>query len=316
MRLPDFFVIGAAKAGTTSLYALLDRHPGIFMPRVKEPEFFARDDLYAQGIESYAGKFTEARPDQIVGEASTIYSLAPFFPSTARRIHQHVPDARLIYVMRQPVDRAYSFYVQILKNYQNVTRDYAVHRSFEDFVLPERHARAAPREKVFSKVNDHLPDLPDLCLAGSDYVAQIESYLAYFPRRNMLFLTFEDFVRDRRAALRQITDFIGAEPLADGVFDEKGVTTNVSKAHFAALNEAASLQGFRRKAGPLWGLRQMLPRGVRRNLRRSLANIGQPEHEPPRMQPATRSLLSARFLPQIDRLSELTGLEFERWRQQ
>jgi hypothetical protein len=315
MRLPDFFVIGAAKAGTTSLYALLDRHPGIFMPEIKEPEFFARDDLYGQGIEGYAEKFAAARADQIVGEASTIYSLAPFFPKTAERIHRHVPDAKLIYVMRQPVERAYSFYVQILKNYQNVTRDYAVHRSFEDFILPERHARAAPRDKAFSRVNDHLPDMPDLCLAGSDYVAQIESYLAYFPRRNMLFLTFEDFVRDRRAALRQITDFLGAEPLADQVFDEKGVTTNISRAHFAALQEAASLQGFRRKAGPLWGLRQMLPRGLRRNLRRNLAGMGRPEHEPPKMQPETRSLLSQRFLPQIARLSELTGLEFEGWRQ-
>ena len=77
MRLPDFVLIGAAKAGTTSLYALLDRHPDIFMPKVKEPEFFARDDRYAEGIESYAAAFAAAAPGQIAGEASTIHSLSP-----------------------------------------------------------------------------------------------------------------------------------------------------------------------------------------------------------------------------------------------
>ena len=72
MSLPDFFIIGAAKAGTTSLFALLERHPDIFMSTPKEPEFFARDDLYSKGLESYADLFEQALPGQILGEASTI----------------------------------------------------------------------------------------------------------------------------------------------------------------------------------------------------------------------------------------------------
>ena len=64
MRLPDFFIIGAAKAGTTSLYALLARHPDFALPRAKEPEFFARDELYAAGIESYAARYDAVGPGQ------------------------------------------------------------------------------------------------------------------------------------------------------------------------------------------------------------------------------------------------------------
>ena len=93
MTLPDFIIIGAAKAGTTSLYAMLDRHPDIFMPRQKEPEFFARDDLYAQGLDSYAENFAGAKPGQVVGEASTLYSLSPLFGQTAARIKEHLPES-------------------------------------------------------------------------------------------------------------------------------------------------------------------------------------------------------------------------------
>jgi hypothetical protein len=316
MTLPSFFVIGAAKAGTTSLYALLDRHPDIFMPEIKEPEFFARDDLYARGITEYEAKFDAAKPGQVVGEASTIYTLAPLFPKTAERVRAHVPDAKLIYVMRQPVDRAYSFYVQIVKTYQNGTRDYAVHRSFEEFTDPAAHARAAPRAQAISPINDHLPDVPELCLAGSDYLAQIEAWLEHFPREAMLFLKFEDFVRDRRGTTRKVTDFLGLDPLADAVFDEASVTRNISKTHFDKLEQTARLQGLNRRFGPVWGLRQLLPVSLRRRLRdRALKRVPRTAvHEPPAMKPQTRAALQARFSGQFDRLEKLTGLSFDDWR--
>ncbi len=315
MRLPDFVVIGAAKAGTTSLHALLDRHPDIFMPRVKEPEFFARDDRYAEGLEHYATGFADARADQIVGEASTIYSLSPLFGQTAARMKAHLPQAKLIYVMRAPVRRAYSYYVQILKNYQNVTGDRAVHRSFEEFVLPEHHAQAAPRDKAFSTANAHLPDVPELCLAGSEYVQQIAAYRAHFDADRFLFLKFEDFVADRAAALRQVTDFLGLPPLADAVFEEDAVTRNVSEAHFSALEETVALDGMRARAGPLWALRQAVPAPLRALLRRqALRRSPAPTtHIPPPMQAETRALLQARFRQQIPELARLTGLDFSDW---
>ena len=317
MRLPDFVVIGAAKAGTTSLYALLDRHPQIFMPEIKEPEFFARDDIYASGIEAYAQAYAQAEEGQIVGEASTIYSLSPFFPETAARMARHIPRAKLVYVLREPVGRAYSYYVQIIKNYQNVTGDPGVHRSFEAFIDPEFPRDAGARDKVFSRANAHLPDDAELCLAGSDYVHQIEAYLAHFPREQILFLKFEDFVQDRPAVLRQITDFLGVDPLASDVFDAEGVTQNVAADHFRDWGDRIAVDRMRDKAGAAWALRQLVPKGLRKSLKRRFLRQRGAEaaqtHVPDRMQPDTRTRLQARYAAQQARLRELTGLTFDEW---
>ena len=318
MALPDFFVIGAAKAGTTSLYALLDQHPDIFMPEVKEPEFFARDDLYdtGAGLKAYESTYDAAGPGQLIGEASTLYSLSPLFPQAAARIHAHVPQAKLIYVLREPVKRAYSFYQQIIKNYQNATRDYAVHRSFEEFVLPERHAQAGPRDKVFSAYNAHLPDVPELCLAGSDYLAQIEAYLVHFDRSQFLFLKFEDFVADRPAALARITEFLGLSSLPEAVIGKDEVPRNVSSAHFNKMGADARVQGLQKRLGPLWAFGTLLPTPLRRRLRAGMDHVpaATPAHLPSPMAAETRALLEARFAPQVDRLSEVTGLDLQSWK--
>ncbi len=318
LRLPDFVVIGAAKAGTTSLYALLDRHPDIFMPTVKEPEFFARDELYAKGLPSYAQAYEAAKPGQTVGEASTLYSLSPLFPDTASRIAQHIPHAKLVYVLREPVGRAYSYYVQIIKNYQNVTGDPSVNRTFESFIDPEFPRTPEARAHAMSQANAHLPDSPDLCVAGSDYVHQIETYLAHFPRTQILFLKFEDFVKDREGALRQITDFLELSPLDPSVFDEDGVTRNVAQAHFDSWSDRVYVDQMRSQSGPLWALRQALPKRLRMVLktwllRKKPGNASIETHIPPPMLPQTADLLYERFAAQRGRLVDLTGLEFKEW---
>jgi hypothetical protein len=315
MRLPDFVIIGAAKAGTTSLYALLDRHPEVYLPRIKEPEFFARDDRYANGIEAYAASFADARSDQIVGEASTIYSLSPLFGDTAVRMKKHLPQAKLIYVLREPVSRAYSYYVQILKNYQNITNDPVINRTFEEFILPEARNEAAPRGKVFSHINAHLPDVPELCLAGSEYVQQIEAYLAHYDCEQILFLRFEDFVADRPATLRKITDFLGVDPLDEEVFDDAAVTKNVSKDHFQALEQQVALERLRGRSAGIWHLRKLLPKGLRDMLKTRVAGSASKDtvHAPQPMKPETKALLKTRFAAQKDRLRALTGLTFEDW---
>ncbi|SDK93588.1 hypothetical protein [Aliiruegeria lutimaris] len=86
MHFPDFFIVGAAKAGTTSLTSQLKACPSVFMTTPKEPEFFARDDRFALGPEWYAARYAKAKPGQITGESSTIHSLAPYFPQAAQRI--------------------------------------------------------------------------------------------------------------------------------------------------------------------------------------------------------------------------------------
>lgn len=283
------------------------------MPEVKEPEFFARDDRYATGLDAYADGFAAAGPEQVVGEASTIYTLSPLFADTPARIKAHIPQAKIIYMLREPVGRAYSFYTQLVKNYQNVTGDLAVHRSFEEMIDPALHAKAAPRDKILSPANAHMPDTPELCLAGSEYVQQIDSYLAHFAPEQCLFLKFEDFVRDRPATLRRITDFIGVAPLEAAVFDNEDSTQNVSAEHFKALSQQMGVAQARAKAGPLWALRKLVPASLRAALKARLRGRGAEAIRPAPMTPATRAMLAARFGAQLPALEAQTGLSFEDW---
>jgi len=110
-RLPDFLIIGAMKSATSTIYEQLSRQPGIFMPRVKEPNFFSDDEQYSRGLDWYESQFDEAQASDILGEASTHYTKLPTYPETVARMRKHLDLPRLIYVMRHPVDRLISQYV-------------------------------------------------------------------------------------------------------------------------------------------------------------------------------------------------------------
>ncbi|HEX9660552.1 MAG TPA: sulfotransferase [Rhodothermales bacterium] len=129
MRLPDFLVVGAAKSGTTSLYHLLRQHPDVFMSAVKEPGFFAlknRDlqfngpgDMNAIGrcsvnsLETYTALFDEAGSGVAAGEASNIYLYSPEAPPA---IKAAIPNVKLIAMLRDPVERAFSAYLMMLRD--------------------------------------------------------------------------------------------------------------------------------------------------------------------------------------------------------
>lgn len=207
MRLPDFLIIGAAKSGTTTLYEYLCRHPQVFMSTPKEPEFFARDENYARGIEWYSSLFDNAKPDQICGEASTIYTRSPQFPHAAARIAQHLPQAKLIYVMRHPVDRAYSHYVQRIKTAQNKQKTLEIQETFEDRIH---------RESFF--------------LDSSNYILQIEQYLPFFPKESFLFLLMEDLIFDLPATLAKVCEFLEIDHTLD-LIQGVPITANQAKIH-------------------------------------------------------------------------------------
>ena len=110
-RLPSFIIIGAMKSATSTLYEQLSRQPGIFLPQLKEPNFFSDDQQYARGMDWYASLFNEARPSDILGEASTHYTKLPTYPQTVARMRDWLDQPRLIYVMRHPIDRMISQYI-------------------------------------------------------------------------------------------------------------------------------------------------------------------------------------------------------------
>ncbi|MEM1066055.1 MAG: sulfotransferase domain-containing protein [Pseudomonadota bacterium] len=111
MRLPDFLIIGAMKSGTTTLYAQLAAQNGVFMPALKEPNFFSDNAVYSQGLGWYTGLFQDAPEGACLGEASTHYTKLPTYPETVARLANVLPSPKLVYVLRDPVRRAVSQYL-------------------------------------------------------------------------------------------------------------------------------------------------------------------------------------------------------------
>jgi len=108
--------------------------------------------VYKQGIDWYGGLYAKATKNQICGEASTLYSLIANFPETVSRMDKEQANVKIIFVLRNPVDRAYSYYIQILKNYQNSTKYFSINRTFEECIFPEKN----PNRKERSLFLHHL----------------------------------------------------------------------------------------------------------------------------------------------------------------
>ena len=181
-RLPTFLVVGAMKAGTTSLYHYLRSHPQIFMPDVKEPMFFDPRHNWRRGLGWYAGLFLGAGPDHVaVGEASTSYTKYPLVQGVPARIASVLPDVRLIYVLRHPIERMRSHYL------------YAVSRGRE----------RRPIERALVE-DPHYLDV-------SRYATQLEQYLPYFGPDRFLLLDSRDLAERRIETLRRVFRFLGVD---------------------------------------------------------------------------------------------------------
>jgi len=195
-RWPDFFIIGAAKAGTTTLQDYLARHPSLWMssakdPRCKEPRFFdphAESELRDPNF--YHWLFDGASEDQLCGEASTPYSEWPRVSDVPRSIHSVIPHARFIYLLREPLGRCHSHYVQ--RHSRQVLREQSRRLTFEEYLALD-------------------PSIAD----ASDYASQIQRYLEYFPKESLLLLTFERLVKEPEWTLQRVFDFLGVEDLSE-----------------------------------------------------------------------------------------------------
>jgi hypothetical protein len=109
-RLPNLFIIGAMKSGTSSLHEYLGEHPDIFMSSLKEPQYFSNKKNYGENREEYRALFKEAGNAKYAGESSTNYTKLPVYPDVARRLFEFNPEGKLIYLMREPFERALSHY--------------------------------------------------------------------------------------------------------------------------------------------------------------------------------------------------------------
>jgi hypothetical protein len=201
--LPDFLVLGAQKAGTTALYEYLRRHPQITGPSWKEVSFFDRH--WARGERWYRGNFPNlARTrEKLVGEASPSYVFHPLAP---QRVQEVVPDARLIVLVRNPVDRALSQY----------NHEAALGREplpFEEALDAEEERLRGEQERMAADPRYFSREWwSHTYQARGRYAEQLERWLAVFPREQLLILPTDDLGSDPAQAHAQVLEFLGASP--------------------------------------------------------------------------------------------------------
>lgn len=298
--LPTFLVIGAAKSGTTSLYHLLRQHPDVFMPAVKEPRFFAYVDdppeMVGPGDEEsntkagavyswddYCALFAGADGAAAIGEASVNYLYSETAP---HRIAERVPDAHLVAVLRNPIERAYSHYLHLLRSGREP------HRDFRKALEAEESRRREGWEWSW-----HYTEM-------GFYHKQLRRYLEYFDRDQITIYLFDDFKEDNIAVTQDIYRTIGVEdtfvPDASLMHAKTGVPVSDWFQNFLLTPE----HPVRRAT------RLVLPQSVRDWLFKALqnANLSKPE-----MDPDVRKDLIELYEEEVARLEDLLDRDLSHW---
>jgi hypothetical protein len=295
---PQFLIIGAARSGTTALYQYLAEHPGLFLTDPKEPHYFALagttpaftgpgdrqtiNRLAVTDRDAYRDLYRTARPDQLRGEASvsTLYH-----PAAIPRVRDEAPDARLICVLRDPVDRAFSAYGFMR------TRGWEPCETFEEALSDEQRRIDAGWHHIWHYA------------AMSRYGEQVQRVLDAFPSEQLLVLRHEDLAADPDPVLRRVYGFLGVPPVEHTTRPDPH-RSGEPRSRF--LGRVVSTHHPVKKL-----LSPVLPAGLRRRLRRQIVrrNIVRTTYRD-----ETRRALVQTFRPDLELLGRLTGLDVAAWR--
>ena len=301
MTLPDFLVIGAGRAGTTSVYHYLHQHPEIFMSPIKETNFFAylahEKKLEKSGrppgfpirsFKAYEKLFEQGRRSRAIGEASPCYLT---YGGTAQCIRRHLPEVRLIAILRNPVERAYS-------NFLFHTRDRRETRTFE---------RAIEDELSSSGPGD-LEWGPRRYVRVGYYHRSLKLYFKLFPRERIAVFLFDELRRDPVDLLRRFFVFLDVKPSFC-----PDVRTVYNK---SGIQKSRLIRLILRKQPIKTRIRRSLPRPLQKRavglveaLRRHNLQAAPPMRE------ETRRSLAARYRSDIEQLAELIDRDLSAWLQ-
>ncbi len=274
--LPNLLVIGAQKCGTSSLHRYLDLHPQIGMSRVKELDFFLEHRTWSRGAEWYADQFARSMP--VRGESSPNYTDLPLSEGVAARMAGVVSDARLVYMVRDPIERALSHWI---------------------------HARGLERED--RSADEALADPDSRYVRRSLYRTQLEPFVERFQRRQILIAEQADLLERRADTLRELFGWLDVDPSFISPEFEREWEVSAGKGRkFSLAYRASRLVGGK----DFWG---RVPARVRWRLERiAYGRIGDPV-EPPRLSDPVRERLIERLRPEVDWLREYSGRDFAAW---
>jgi hypothetical protein len=276
-RLPNVVIIGAMKAGTTSMHNYLDLHPDINVSVDKEARFF-QDPNLLDWVGIYQRNFTPGTP--VRAESTPFYAKSPVIPGVADRMAELVPDARIIYLVRDPIDR--------------ITAEYVEQVQWSAISRPLDVELADPDEPTNSLV------------AGSRYATQLALYRARFGRDRVLVIDLADLSADPATVMGNVFEFVGVDRLD---LDAAAFRT------FNARGDKGSYPNWAlrlRRAGLARGL-NVLPKRLRQRLTGAAWRAVQKPVEAPEMSAETRARLQQALQPEIDALRAETGQAFASW---
>ncbi len=291
---PDFFLVGVFKGGSTALYEQLRRHPQIFMPFHKEPLYFG-DDLsrrYGRLTEDdYLRLFRGAKPGQHIGEASTWYL---YSTSAAREIKEFSPDAKILVVLRNPVDVMYAQHNQLIFNVIEDIPDFAAALAAEDDRRAGRRIPAGPInvENLFYRHSVRFAE-------------QLERYFEVFGRDRVYVMLNDDLRRDGAGVVRGCLEFLGVDPALAAAPPKSNESRRVRSPLVQRLIFAPRL------LLPLAPFLRRFP--LVRALRTKMLSMNSEAKPRPPMDPALRRRQLDEQASQIERLGRLIGRDLSGW---
>jgi len=287
---PNFLIIGAAKAATTSLWYLVRQHPEIFMTSRKEPHFFSIDEQYELGFDWYESWFADAEEWQQRGEASASYTAKGFYPKAAERIAVYEPNMRLIFIARHPFDRIESLWLQLRR--MSVTK-----------FLQREGMRVDPS---FDRA---LHEQSAALIETTKYWEEISRYRQLFPDEQILVLLFEEFKRDTPATLRRCFEFLGVDPNVE--VESPSAHLNSMEQHRLPRESVQKFWGSPRGRALYVGFANLFPHRARKWIGRHLMR-SRPQDRPV-WTPESKEWVREQLQEDVSKFLDFYGLPDDTW---
>jgi hypothetical protein len=299
-RLPDFFIVGQSKSGTTALYEILREHPQIYMPIVKEPVFMASDHhsgLWStvptrpRTLADYLALFDDAGSEQQAGEASSVYLWSR---EAAANIAALQPAARIIAIFREPASFLRSLHLQMLQNHVEVVKDF------------EKALELESARRVGKRIPRRCP-WPQALLYSERirYVEQLCRYRAMFRPENVLVLIYDDFRADNERTVRQVLRFLQVDDTVPLRVWEANPTVRLRSKQLDELIHGASVGRGPVMNGVKAGIKAVTSRRLRHSVLRRRGALVYGEPRPPDEQLMLE--LRRRFKGEVKAFGEYTG---------
>lgn len=288
VKEPNFFIVGAAKCGTTSLANNLRQHPQIFMSPRKEPFYFVKDAGY-KDFNEYMALFKSAGDAKAIGEASTGYLFDEDAPSA---IKKQFPDAKIIIMLRNPVDMAFSYW-----NYMHIIGNES--KSFEEAV--------SELERNYRKTEDFRRTslgwwASYLYLERALYYSQVKKYFDVFGKEKVRVYILEEFMNNQKGSYRSIFEFLGVD---------EDFTPDFKKSNEGGELRSEFIKKLLLVKHPF--LKRLMPVDYRAKIKDFFLNINIKKGNKPELNPETRKKLEAFFREDMDKLEDLLDRTIPAW---